>query len=463
MDKSNEETNIENEAREDNNQTEHILKKLLDVKFALDKSSVVAITNQRGEILHANDLFCEISKYEREELLGQDHRILNSGHHPRAYFEQMWATIETGNIWNGEIKNRAKDGSYYWVDTTIVPFLNKRGKAYQYITIRYNITSRKKMEEALRKSEEKYRLITENLSDLIAKIDKDGNLMYVSPSYKKFLEIDLSEELESSNFFEWVYKEDIKYVIKTIENIITQKNNALQLEFRIHNKKKNFIETETKINPILDEAGNVVSLVLVIRDITERKRNEKKIYHLAYHDALTNLPNRRSLIDTLHQEVEQAKRNQTQLGVMMVDIDNFKDINDTHGHEFGDLALIEVAKRARNYLRSSDYIARLGGDEFIILMPNLLNIKDAKAVATRMNDSFKIPVEVEGSLLNFSCSIGISVFPSDGIEAKDLLRRADIALYAAKEKGRNGFLLFNPEMEERLLERNLLENESRIP
>ncbi|KNB73119.1 bifunctional diguanylate cyclase/phosphodiesterase [Brevibacillus reuszeri] len=435
------------------------LRELADVRTALDQSTIVAMTDHRGIILRANDQFCHISKYPRHELIGQDHRLLNSGYHPKTFFKQMWACIGSGRIWRGEIRNRAKDGSYYWVDTTIVPFRNQEGKIYQYVSIRSDITARKQMEEEVRQSEEKYRIIAENTSDIISMIDRSGEFLYLSPAHKSVWAHDVPDE-EIRNMLDWIADEDRDNFLYAIEHTFSTRKEYL-VECRLKTKRDKPIWTETKLNPIIDEHDNVTCLIQVTRDTTERKQSEELIHYLAYHDALTELPNRRMYVQHLGKEIMQAKRFQSNMAVLFLDLDRFKDVNDSFGHDVGDLLLKEAATRLKASVKPGDMVARLGGDEFTVLISNLTEREEAAAVAEQIMQVMQEPFYMNGQAFNISSSIGISLFPDDGDNAEDLLKRADTALYTVKSRGRNGFDFFDPSMEAKSLERILMENELR--
>jgi diguanylate cyclase (GGDEF)-like protein/PAS domain S-box-containing protein len=214
--------------------------------------------------------------------------------------------------------------------------------------------------------------------------------------------------------------------------------------------------------PLVDSKGRYRGRIWYFRDITERKLAEERVQFLAYYDALTGLPNRTLLQDRLTKALAGARRHKHKVALLFLDLDRFKDINDSLGHPVGDLLLQEVAKRLKTWGREQDTVARLSGDEFLITLTHIKDVPDAAVAAERLMDTLTAGFVVQGHSLNVSCSIGISIFPEHGADCETLIKNADAAMYGAKDSGRNNFRFFVEDMNAHAVERLTLENSLRL-
>jgi len=302
-----------------------------------------------------------------------------------------------------------------------------------------DITERKRAEDALKRAEEKYRNIFENAMVGIYQSTPEGRYLSVNPAMARIFGYSSPEEMiktiTNTRLQTYVNPDDRIRFKKLLESGEVVGG----FEIQRYRKDKGKFWVSINSRAVFDESGKVLYYEGIAEDVTERKKAEETITHMAYHDTLTGLPNRMLFNDRLSVEIARTSRHQKRLAVMMLDLDRFKDVNDTFGHDVGDMLLKAVAEGLTKLLRKSDTVARLGGDEFILILTELNQVEDTSVIARNIIDSFKKPFQLNSHTISITTSIGIAVFPEDGGDANTLVKNADTAMYRTKQAGRNNY------------------------
>ncbi len=433
-------------------QDDRFIEEINAINFPMSESAIVASTDVNGVITSVSEKLCELSKYSAEELIGQKHTILNVGFHDDINYTDMCNTVSSGHIWNGDIKNRAKDGSYYWVNSTIVPMLNKTGKPYKYIAFPYDITEQKRDEVSLEMAlKHDFKQTVSNLQNALFKykVESNGEISF------EFIEGKLAEKFNLSSVQvkkSSKSKSQLNALLAEVRHYLENAFSGTPTQFEYRFKDYSFL---VYLSPIVVDS-QVINVVGTMIDISQRIETEKIIEHMAYHDYLTNLPNRRLFQLEVNDQINLSKTTDESFAILFVDLDRFKNINDSMGHSIGDQVLIAVATELSNCINEDSIVARHGGDEFVILLPGTC-AHMAEMIAQRIMEVLAKPISFSSIDLYVSPSIGISVYPKDGSDYDSLIGNADSALHLAKEKGKNNYQFFNEMLRQDILEKTSLE------
>ncbi|AYH43276.1 EAL domain-containing protein [Azoarcus sp. DN11] len=426
-------------------------------KVAVDAStSGIVITDRSSVIEYTNPAFSRITGYPPAEALGRTPALFRSGRMPREVYAELWKVILSGESWQGELLNRRKGGELYWSDLRIAPILSPRGEPQQFVGLMNDVTERKRIEARMNQA-----MVVFNASSQgIMTTDAHSVITAVNPAFTAITGYTAEEVLGHKPSMLGSGRHDVAFY----DNMWDSLARHGQWESEIWNRRKNgeiYPQWQT-ISAVHDQHGHLTGYISLFNDITQRKQQEEAIWRQANFDPLTNLANRSLLQDRLDQALTHARRNRARVGLLFLDLDGFKWINDTLGHDIGDELLVEVARRLTFCVREQDTVARFGGDEFTIIVQDLAEPDDLNAIAEKIVAVLRDPFFLGGIQHRMSGSVGITVYPDDGENVQALFRNADIAMYKSKQAGKNRFQFYARDMQSDALARLQLEADLRI-
>ncbi|HVR42263.1 MAG TPA: PAS domain S-box protein [Thermoanaerobaculia bacterium] len=404
-------------------------------------------SSPEGTLITANQTLARILGY------GSIGELLQKNLSTEVYFDPIDRELlidrhaEQGRSAELEILWKRKDGSPVWVQLNAHAVKNERGRVLYYEGFVTDIDTRKRAEATLRTQA----IAMEASMDGIAIVDRNLRLTYVNHAFLKLFRYRTAGDLIGSP---WSTLYDQDEGERFAADIFPAVSVSGEWRGEAVGRRRNGLQFPQEISLTAIENGGMIAIV---RDITERTHAEEQIKFLAYHDALTSLPNRLLFKDRVVVGISHAQRERGRLAILFLDLDHFKFINDSLGHNVGDRLLQEVAKRIQSTLRESDTVARLGGDEFTILLPSIVEPDDARRVGDKLLEAVRAPLQLEGHEFAVTTSVGVSVYPEDGVDAETLIKNADTAMYQAKEEGRDTCRMFNAAASARAIERLALE------
>jgi len=435
------------------------LRKTAETLETLIEASPVAIMacDLELNVTMWNDTAEEMFGWMAEEVVGKPYPIVPA--EGEAEFQKMRDQVFSGVAFTGvETVRRKKSGDLIEVSLSTAPLRGTDGAVEGVVAILADITDRKQTERAIAESERRYRALFERNLAGVFRTTVDGRVLECNEAMAQMVGYDSPQEVISravAGFY--AEPEDRKALLDQLR----KDGRVSTHETRFRRKNGTLIWVLQSASLVEDEAHPEGVIEGTILDISERKRAEETIRHLAYHDGLSGLPNRTLFLDRLKQALAATKRTGEVIAVMFLDLDHFKDVNDTVGHAEGDNLLRKVARRLRSLLREGDTLARFGGDEFVLLLPNIGTADDASKAAQRILDSLRKPWRLSDREFHLAASVGITLAPDDGLDPDTLLKNADTAMYRAKEHGRNSFEMYTSEMNEQITQRLSIESELR--